>query len=97
MEECGRAIQIRRELGESTEYMYAVDEGVYYWIRSTFFEARFLGRRIQGHEDHHVLVWLSAAEAIYSCRRRSQAWAVQQLVSRADGTHRFEQAVQGTS
>jgi 8-oxo-dGTP diphosphatase len=85
MEECGRAIKIGRELGNATEYMYARDEEVYYLIRSTFFEARFLGGRVQGHEDHHVLTWLPAAEAIRRLRRRSQAWAVQQVVSSTEG------------
>ena len=86
MEECGRAIRIGKALGKTSEYMYAGDEGVYYWIRSTFFEARFLRRRAQGHEDNHVLVWLSAADAIQRLRRRSQVWAVQQLASSTDGS-----------
>ncbi|HEY9527901.1 MAG TPA: NUDIX domain-containing protein [Anaerolineales bacterium] len=85
MEECGRPIKIGRELGKATEYMYVGDEEVYYLIRSTFFEARFLGWRVQRPEDNHVLVWLSAAEAIQRLRRRSQAWAVQQLVSSMPG------------
>ena len=85
MEECGRAIKIGRELGKTTDYMYAGDEEVYYLIRSTFFEARFLGGRVRVHEDHHVLTWLPAAEAVQSLRRRSQAWSVHLLVSSTEG------------
>src|SRR5215212_9832248 len=41
-EECGRTIQIGPELGQAIEYICARNEGVYYQLRSTFFEAIFL-------------------------------------------------------
>jgi len=80
-EECGRAIHIGPELGQAIEYIYARNEGVHYQLRSTFFEAAFLGGQTRPIEDDHVLVWLSMTEAIQRLHRRSQSWAVQQLVS----------------
>lgn len=84
IEECGRAIQIGPELGKAIEYIYAKNEGVYYQIRSTFFEAKFMGGQVNPVEDNHLLVWLSGSEAIQHLHRQSQAWAVQQLESRID-------------
>jgi len=84
MEECGRAIQIGPKLGKAIEYIYAGNEGVYYRLCSTFFEATFMDGQVEHSEDNHVLVWLSAPEAIHRLQRQSQAWAVQQLVSRTD-------------
>jgi 8-oxo-dGTP diphosphatase len=81
MEECGRGIRIGPELGRAIEYIYAGKEGAHYLIRSTFFEAVFLGDQTSPIEDDHVLVWLSMTEAIQRLHRQSQAWAVQQLVS----------------
>jgi 8-oxo-dGTP diphosphatase len=86
MEECGRAIQIGPELGKAVEYIYAKNEGVYYQIRSTFFGAIFMDEQVEHSEDDHVLVWLSASEAIECLQRQSQAWAVQQLVTCTDGS-----------
>jgi 8-oxo-dGTP diphosphatase len=85
-EECGRTIQLGPELGKAIEYIYAGNEGVYYQLRSTFFEAIFLEGQTGPMEDSHVLVWLSATEAIQRLHRQSQAWAVQQLVSRMAGS-----------
>jgi len=85
-EECGRTIQLGPELGKAIEYIYAGNEGVYYQLRSTFFEALFLEGQTGPMEDSHVLVWLSATEAIQRLHRQSQAWAVQQLVSRMAGS-----------
>ncbi len=84
MEECGRAIEIGPELGKAIEYIYAKNEGVYYQIRSTFFEAMFMDGQVEPLEDNHVLVWLSASEAIQRLQRQSQAWAVRRLVSSTD-------------
>ncbi len=81
MEECGRAIQIGPELGKAMEYIYARNERVYYQLRSTFFEAMFIDGQVGLLENDHLLVWLSASEAIQQLQRQSQAWAVQQLVS----------------
>lgn len=81
MEECGCAIQIGPELGKAIEYIYARSEGLYYMIRSTFFESMFIDVQVEQPEANHVLVWLSASEAIQRLQRQSQAWAVQQLVS----------------
>ena len=83
-EECGRAIQIGPELGRAIEYIYARNEGAHYQIRSTFFEATFRDGQAKPIEDDHVLVWLPAAEASQLLQRQSQAWAVQQLVSRTN-------------
>ena len=83
MEECGCAIRIGKELGKAIEYMYARDEGVYYQICSTFFAARFLDSPVEHPQNPHTLVWLPAAEATRQLQRHSQAWAVQQPVSRA--------------
>lgn len=85
MEECGCAIRILTELGQATEYIYARNEGVYYQIRSTFFEAMFIDSQVQHVTDDHMLVWLSAAEAIRSLQRQSQAWAVGQLFNGTNG------------
>ena len=82
MEECGRAIQIGPELGKAIEYIYARSEGLDYLILSTFFEAMFVEGQAEQPEDNHLLVWLSASDAIQRLQRQSQAWAVQQLVSR---------------
>lgn len=84
MEECGRAIQIGPELGNAIEYIHAKNEGVYYQIRSTFFEGMFLDGQANPMEDNHILVWMSVSEAIQHLQRQSQAWAVQQLVGRMD-------------
>jgi 8-oxo-dGTP diphosphatase len=83
-EECGRPIQIGPEIGRAIEYIYAKSEGVYYQIRSTFFEAVFMAGQAKPIEDDHVLVWLPAREAGQLLHRQSQAWAVQQLVSRTN-------------
>jgi 8-oxo-dGTP diphosphatase len=85
MEECGRAIQIGPELGKAVEYIYARNESVYYQLYSTFFEARFMDGQVAPFENEHLLVWLSASEAIQKLQRQSQAWAVQQLASRTNG------------
>jgi 8-oxo-dGTP diphosphatase len=82
MEECGRTVQIGSELGKAIEYLYAKNEGVYYQIRSTFFEAMFMDGQVNHTEDNHILVWLSVSEAIQHLHRQSQAWAVQQFVGR---------------
>jgi 8-oxo-dGTP diphosphatase len=84
MEECGRAIQIGPELGKAIDYIHAENEGVYYQILSTFFEATFMDGQVEPPEDDHLLVWLSASDAIQNLQRQSQAWAVQQLVSSTD-------------
>jgi 8-oxo-dGTP diphosphatase len=85
MEECGRAIQIGPTLGKAIEYIYARNEGAYYQLYSTFFEAMFMDRQVEYSEENHRLVWLSSSEAIQRLQRQSQAWAVQQLVSSTDG------------
>ena len=85
MEECGRAIQIGPKLGIAIEYIYAKNEGVYYQLCSTFFEAMFMDGQVEHPEDNHMLVWLSAPEAIQRLQRQSQAWAVHQLVSSTEG------------
>jgi 8-oxo-dGTP diphosphatase len=84
MEECGRAIQIGPEVGKAIEYIYAKKQGVYYHICSTFFKAMFMDGEVAPHEEDHMLVWLSASEAIQHLQRQSQVWAVQQLVSNTD-------------
>lgn len=81
MEECGRAIQIGRELGKAVEYVNPVNGGVYYEIPSTFFEAAFMDGQVKPLEDYHILVWLSVSDAIRHLFRQSQAWAIQQPVS----------------
>ena len=85
MEECGRTIRIGPELGRAVEYIYAKNENAYYQIRSTFFESMFLDGQVRLMEGNHVLVWLSMTEAIQRLHRQSQAWAVQQLLSRIAG------------
>ena len=92
MEECGRAIQIGPALGKAMEYIYAKNEGVYYQICSTFFQATFIDDQVEQLEDGHKLVWLSTSEAIQHIQRQSQAWAVQQLVSSADGFDAFQES-----
>jgi 8-oxo-dGTP diphosphatase len=92
MEECGRAIEIGPELGKAIEYIYARNEGVYYQIRSTFFEAMFMEGQVNPMEDNHRLVWLSMSDAIQHLHRQSQVWAVRQLVSSTD---RFPGASRG--
>ena len=87
MEECGRAIQIGPELGQAVEYIYARNEGVYYQICSTFYEAMFMDGQADRMEDNHVLVWLAVSEAIQQLHRQGQAWAVQQLVSGFVSSH----------
>jgi 8-oxo-dGTP diphosphatase len=84
MEECGRAIQIGPELGKAVEYLYARNEGVYYQICSTFFEATFMEGQLNPLEENHILIWLSVSEAVQYLHRQSQAWAVQRLVSSMD-------------
>jgi 8-oxo-dGTP diphosphatase len=85
MEECGRAIQIGRELGKAIEYLYARNEGVYYQIQSTFFEAIFIDGQVTHINDNPILIWLSVSEAIHHLQRESQAWAVRQSISSTDG------------
>ncbi|HLO14522.1 MAG TPA: NUDIX domain-containing protein [Anaerolineales bacterium] len=80
MEECGRLIQIGSELGKAIEYIYAKKQGVYYQICSTFFEAMFMDGEVVPHEEKHILVWLSASQAIQHLQRQAQVWAVRQLL-----------------
>jgi 8-oxo-dGTP diphosphatase len=82
LEECGCAIEIGPELGKAIEYIYARNEGLHYLIHSTFFEAMFIDRQVEQPEDNLMLVWLAVSEAVQRLQRQSQAWAVQQLVSR---------------
>jgi 8-oxo-dGTP diphosphatase len=84
MEECGRAIQIGPELGKAVEYLYARNEGVYYQICWTFFEAVFMDDQVNPLENNYILVWLSVSEAVQYVQRQSQAWAVQRLISSID-------------
>ena len=81
MEECGRVIQIGREIGKAMEYIYASKHGVYYQIQSTFFNATFMDGDVLQHEEKHIFAWLSAIEAMQHFQRPSQAWAVQQFVN----------------
>jgi 8-oxo-dGTP diphosphatase len=84
MEECGREIQIGREIGEAIEYLYAPKHGVYYHIQSTFFHAMFMDGEVLQHEEKHIFAWLSAIEAMQHFQRPSQAWAVQQFINNTD-------------
>lgn len=84
MEECGRGIQICREIGEAMEYLYAPKHGVYYQIHSTFFNALFTHGEVLEHEEKHTLVWLSTIEATKRLQRPGQAWAVQHFLKATD-------------
>jgi 8-oxo-dGTP diphosphatase len=77
-EELGWSVRILARIGEAVQYVFAENEG-YFTIRGTFFRA-FLVERIGEAELHCELAWLSPSDAIERLRRRSDAWAVEQIL-----------------
>jgi len=84
-EECGRAIDVGRKIGEAVEYLYAAAEGRYYRIEAAFFEAALGDTIAEAREPDHRLVWLEARRAIGLLNRKSQIWAVQRVMGAISG------------
>jgi 8-oxo-dGTP diphosphatase len=80
LEECGYDIHIHRKLGEATECFWSEVGQRYFEVHGHFYAASFGQRVRKSVDDHHVLVWLTAEEAVKQLCRQSQAWAVRQAV-----------------
>ncbi|MCI0691039.1 NUDIX domain-containing protein [candidate division KSB1 bacterium] len=80
LEESGYDIQIHRKLGEATECFWSEIGQRYFEVHGHFYAASFGQRVREPVDDHHVLVWLTAEEAVKQLCRQSQAWAVRQAV-----------------
>lgn len=78
LEECGYDIQIHRKLGEATECFWSEIDQRYFEVHGHFYAASFGQRVREPVDDDHVLVWLTAEEAVKQLCRQSQAWAVRQ-------------------
>jgi 8-oxo-dGTP diphosphatase len=78
-EELGWTARILARIGEAVQYLVAEGEGCF-TIRGTFFRACLLDRIGDGEPDCR-LEWLSASDAIERLHRRSDVWAVEQIVN----------------
>ncbi len=80
LEECGHDIQIHRKLGEATECFWSEIGQRHFEMHGHFYAASF-GQWVRGPvDDDHILIWLTAEEAVKLLSRQSQAWAVCQAV-----------------
>ena len=74
-EELGRSIQQVRRIGEAVQFFHATDEGRWYEMIATFFQAEFAETGLGGE---HELVWLQVEEEsafFHACH----AWAVSRV------------------
>ncbi len=81
LEESGYDIQIHRKLGEATECFGSEIGQRHFEVHGHFYAASFGQRVREPADDDHVLVWLTAEEAVKQLCRQSQAWAVRQAVA----------------
>lgn len=77
-EELGWTARILARIGEAMQYLAAEGEG-FFAVRGTFFRACLLEKTGDG-EPNCELEWLSTSDAIERLRRRSDAWAIEQIV-----------------
>jgi 8-oxo-dGTP diphosphatase len=77
LEECGRPLEIIREIGRAIQYCHG--EGGPFRERHRFFEARFQGPASQPAQ--YPLSWLHIDEACRWFRYDSHVWAVRTLLS----------------
>ncbi len=80
LEESGYDIQIHRKLGEATECFWSEIGKRHFEVHGHFYAASFGQRVREPVNDHHVLVWLTAEEAVNQLCRQSQVWAVRQAI-----------------
>lgn len=85
LEESGYEIQIHRKFGEATECFWSEVGRRYFEVHGHFYAASFGQRVREPVDDDHVLVWLTAEEAVKQLCRESQAWAVRQAMA---GNHK---------
>jgi 8-oxo-dGTP diphosphatase len=78
-EELGWNARILARIGEAVQYLVAEGEGRFI-IQGTFFRACLLAKIGKGEPDCR-LEWLSVSDAIERLHRRSDAWAVEQIVN----------------
>ena len=78
-EELGWTARILARIGEAVQYLVAEGEG-YLAVQGTFFRV-CLVERVAEVEPNCELEWHSASDAIQRLRRRSDAWAVEQVAS----------------
>jgi 8-oxo-dGTP diphosphatase len=81
LEESGYDIHIHRKLGEATECFWSEIGQRHFEVHGHFYAASFGQRVREPVDDHHVLVWLTAEEAVNQLCRQSQAWAVRQAAT----------------
>jgi hypothetical protein len=67
------------------QYVFAEGEG-YFKIRGTFFRA-CLVEKIGKPDPNCEFAWVSKAEAIKRLRRRSDAWAIEQIAPLTDASN----------
>jgi len=87
LEESGYDIQIHRKLGEAIECFWAENDQRHFEVHGHFYAASFGQRVREPVNDHHVLVWLTAEEAVNQLCRESQVWAVRQAVAGNNDMH----------
>jgi 8-oxo-dGTP diphosphatase len=80
LEESGYNIQIHRKLGEAIECFWSEIDQRHFEVHGHFYAVSFGQRVREPVNDHHILIWLTAEEAVKQLCRQSQAWAVRQAV-----------------
>jgi 8-oxo-dGTP diphosphatase len=75
-EEIGWRAHILGIVGYATQFLFAAGEG-YFAIRATYFRTGLI-ERCAGQPAHEI-VWLTAAAAVPSLARKSDAWAISQI------------------
>jgi 8-oxo-dGTP pyrophosphatase MutT (NUDIX family) len=81
LEECGLRIRVVQRLGIADELAHAAGEHAHFRKRCTFFRAELADDIVGASEADHILIWLSAAEAITQLRHDSQRRAVGQCTA----------------
>jgi 8-oxo-dGTP diphosphatase len=81
-EEIGAKVIIGKKIGMAADYVFGKSENAYFRKVGTFFEAQIDGEVSGGIEPDHALVWATFEEAEPMIKQKSQAWAIQQLLSK---------------
>jgi len=77
LEECGRPLEIQREIGQAIQYCHRGEDPLR--ARHRFYEARFQGPTREPAEDR--LSWVHIDESCGWFRYESHVWAVRTLLS----------------
>lgn len=76
-EECGRAVEVGRRIGDALQYVTKASDGNPYAKQCTFYEV-WLGEQVaEPIEEDHSLVWMPLDEARERLTHESQRWALE--------------------